>query len=359
MGKGRHTRGTSRRTQGIVAAAALAAVVAGCGIVAIAGGGGTDGADAATTTPTTPTTAATTTVTEPPPPPPTWPLTGMPVADPAALARPALAVKIDNAPEARPQVGINQADVVYEEKVEGGITRFMAVFHSQDAQPIGPVRSGRSTDIAIFSALNRPMFAWSGSNGFMAADIQASNMVDVGHTPAVDQYYRDGSRRAPHNLFIAGYLPMVDSHRADAGVPPSLFSFRPAGVAPIGDPVAHVALEFGSVSVAFDWNGQGWARTQNGRPHVDAAGVQAAPVNVVVQFVEYQEYIHGGNLPVGQLVGEGDVWVLTGGVRVIGRWVKPSPEAVTQYLLPDGSPIGLTPGQTFVELVPPGGATVA
>ena len=367
MGTGRHgkrrhgTRALGGRTFIIGASVAALAVVAVLGLVVVSGGSGD--ADPTTTT-ATPTTAAPTTVTEPAPPPPTWPLTGLPVDDPAALDRPALAVKIDNADQggARPQVGINQADVVYEEPVEGGVTRFMAVFHSQDSQPIGPVRSGRSTDIPIFSALNRPMFAWSGSNEFMAAEIRASNMVDVGHTPAVDQYYRDSSRAAPHNLFIQGYLAMVAAHRADAGLPPALFAFRAPGIEPVGDPVAHVDLSYGgsgAVPVSYDWNGTGWARTQNGRPHVDGAGVQVAPENIVVQFVEYVGYSRGPHIPVGQTVGEGEVWVLTDGVRVVGRWVKPTPEAVTQYLLPDGSPIELTPGRTWVALVPPGGATVS
>jgi Protein of unknown function (DUF3048) N-terminal domain/Protein of unknown function (DUF3048) C-terminal domain len=359
MAKGRHAKGLTRRARAVGGSVAVA-IVAVVGLVAVTGSGGADANTTSTTAPST--TAVATTVTTVPPPPPTWPLTGLEATDPAAMARPALAVKIDNADAgARPQVGINRADVVYEERVEGGITRFLAVFHSQDAQPIGPVRSGRSTDIPIFSALNRPLFAWSGSNGFMAADIQASNMVDVGHSPAVDQYFRDGGWRAPHNLFINGYLPMVDAHRADAGLPPQLFWYRAPGVAPVGDPVAHLDLAYGggsSVAVAYDWNGLGWARSQNGSPHVDAGGVQVAPPNVVVQFIEYTGYVHGPHLPVGQTVGEGDVWVLTGGVRVIGRWIKPTPDAVTQYLLPDGTPIGFTPGATWVALVPPGGATI-
>jgi hypothetical protein len=346
----------STRNRVIIAVAGVAALVG--GILITSAGGDEDAAPATTTT--TSTTAPSTTTT-PPPPPPVWPLTGVNVDDVAAMARPALAVKIDNSEAARPQVGLNQADVVYEERVEAGITRFFAVFHSQDAQPIGPVRSGRSTEIPILAALNRPMFAWSGSNDYMAADIRASNIVDVAHTPAVDQYYRDRGRRAPHNLFIHGYLPMVDSHRADAGTPPASFSFRVADSLPAGDPAVHVDLNFGGgssgVPTAYDWNGEGWARTQRGTPHVDAAGIQVAPPNLVVQFTEYVGYVHGPHLPVGQLVGEGEVWVFSAGHRIVGRWVKPTAESVTQYLLPDGSLIQLTPGRTWVALVPPGGAS--
>lgn len=345
-------------TGAIVAVAALLAA----GVVFVATSDDDDGVAAAgPTSEAAPSTEVVTTTTLPPAP-VLWPLTGVAGADAAGLARPALVVKIDNLDgAARPQVGINQADVVYEERVESGVTRFLAVFHSTDAAPIGPVRSARTTDIPVFTALNRPLFAWSGSNELMAADIRAGNMVDVGHTPAVDQYFRERARPAPHNLFIQGYQSMVDTHRADAGVPPPLFTFRPEGVPAVGEPVTGVELAFGgsaSPAVSFAWNGAGWDRSQNGTPHVDSAGVAASPANVVVQFVEYGQYRGAGPSVVAELVGEGEVWVLTGGQRIVGRWSKPTVDAVTQYLLPDGTPIGLTPGRTWVELPPPGGATL-
>lgn len=356
-------RRTRRRPGGGTIGAVL--VVAILGAVAFVALGGDD-ADVAVAGPTSDapgTSAVVATTTTEPAPVLRWPLTGLPGADGTGLARPALVVKIDNLDGgARPQVGINEADVVYEERVESGVTRFLAVFHSTDAGPIGPVRSGRTTDIPVFSALNRPMFAWSGSNELMAADIRAAAMVDVGHTPAVDQYFRDGGRRAPHNLFIQGYQSMVEAHRDDAGVPPALFGFRPDGAAAVGEPVAAVDIAWGgssSVRVGYTWDGTGWARTQNGTAHVDGAGVPVAPANVVVQFVEYGRYRGAGPPVVAQLVGEGEVWVLTGGQRIVGRWVKPAVDAVTQYLLPDGTPIALTPGRTWVALAPPGSATAS
>ncbi|MGH9004055.1 MAG: DUF3048 domain-containing protein, partial [Acidimicrobiia bacterium] len=133
--------------------------------------------------PTTTTTAGVTTTTAPavtnptpvtlmeaapppaPPPPQAYPapLTGLPM-DPGRAGRPVLVVKIDNAPKARPQVGLNQADVIFEEGVEGGITRFAVLFHSKDTDLVGPVRSARSTDIALVTPLNHPLFAYSGAN---------------------------------------------------------------------------------------------------------------------------------------------------------------------------------------------------
>ena len=150
------------------------------------------------TVPSVETTTTTTTI-----PPAVWPLTGLPGADVPRAALPALVVKIDNHPRARPQIGLVQADIVIEEIVEG-ITRFFAVFHSTAADPVGPVRSARTTDIDLLRQLQRPLFAWSGANnGTIKALRDADVATDVGYAFHSKEagYYRDGARRSPHNLF--------------------------------------------------------------------------------------------------------------------------------------------------------------
>src|SRR5205823_11259651 len=135
----------------------------------------------------------------PPPPPPAAP-TPLPVPQPGdspltgigvggyTTGHPALVVKIDNVGDvpsgARPQMGINEADVVFEEMVEGGYTRLATVFHSTPADPVGPIRSARSTDVALLTPLNHPLFSYSGANSDFKKLVQESSMVDVG----VDNY---------------------------------------------------------------------------------------------------------------------------------------------------------------------------
>jgi hypothetical protein len=314
----------------------------------------------APTTTQVPTTIPATTTTVPPP--PTAPLLGV-LADPATIGRPVLATKIDNVAAAHPQSGINQADVVYEEMIENSSTRLMALFQSTDAGPIGPVRSARPTDVLLFTPLHRPLFAWSGANPWVTDMIQSSNIVDVGNTPAVDQYYRDHGRRAPDNLFIQGYMAMLGSHQEDAGAPQPLFAYRAPGE-PLGAnarPVGSVNITWGSfggnapVDYVWDAGVGGWQRSQNGRPHVDTEGVQVAPPNVVIQVIDY---VPNGGIPDGQLLGFGPAWVLTAGNIVEGSWVKATPEAPTQFLDAAGAVIKLTPGRTWVALAPPDGATI-
>jgi hypothetical protein len=288
------------------------------------------------------------------------PLTGLPGTAPT---RPALIVKIDNAPKARPQAGLNQADVVVEEMVEGGLTRFFAVFHSQDADPVGPVRSARSTDIAIATALHRPLFSYSGANRVFEEQVRQAPLVNVGLRAAPDRYHRDRARPAPYNLF-SDTSALYQLAPADSVAPPALFTYRGVGEAPAGAgmvPAQRATVQW-AAPVQWDWDAAvgGWWRTQAGTRHVDTGGRGVAPANVVVQFVGYRDTglrdTSGAAVPEAQVVGEGDAWILTGGQLVPAHWSKPSADAVTRYVDGAGADVRLTPGRTWLELSPPGKA---
>ncbi len=291
------------------------------------------------------------------------PLTALNQPDPALRQRVALVVKIDNAPKGRPQSGINQADIVYEEMVEGGVTRLAAVFQSTDADPVGPVRSARSTDIGFVSALNRPLFAYAGTNAVTQKAVSEAPLVDISSGAG---YRRDSKRPEPYNLFTSTAALFARAPK-DAGPPPPQFSYRPAnaplasaGAAPAKR--AHVQYKGRIVTdVDYEWNGSAWARKQNGTPHVDSAGVQVAPANVVIQFVTYKDsgLVDRSNsgVPEGQLIGEGEAWVLSDGKIVKGKWTKSNLTEVTRFTDAAGAPIPLTPGRTWVELPPPGTAS--
>ena len=298
----------------------------------------------------------------------TAPLTGLPM-DAAGSQRPVLVVKIDNAPKARPQIGLNQADVVFEEGVEGGITRFAALFHSKGSDPVGPVRSARSTDINIVSALHRPLFAYSGANEVFKEYVSRAPLVDVGVDKYPDRYHRDDSRPSPNNLFSSTPL-LEELAPGGSRPPPPLFPFRNPGEAASGAdarPVSQATALWRGASketvALWEWDAtaQGWKRTQNGEPHVDGAGRQVTPANVVLQFVNYRDTglvdSSGTSVPEAEVVGEGDAWVLTGGKLIPAHWSKPSAEEVTRFVDHAGAEVRLAPGRTWVELVPPGQGT--
>jgi Protein of unknown function (DUF3048) N-terminal domain/Protein of unknown function (DUF3048) C-terminal domain len=291
------------------------------------------------------------------------PLTGLPM-DIKRSRRPVLVVKIDNAPKARPQIGLNQADVVFEEGVEGGITRFAALFHSEEPTPVGPVRSARSTDIRLISALRHPLFAYSGANATFQRYVHEAPLVDVGFDAHPDRYGRDPARPSPYNLF-SETEKLFDLAPDGAVPPPALFSWRSPGEAASGPgarPVTHARVFWQAhrlTEAIWDWDvtAKGWRRTQNGEIHVDAAGKQVTPANVVIQFVSYHDTGQvdstGTAVPEADVIGEGDAWVLTGGMLIPCRWSKASDTELTRYTDASGAPVKLAPGKTWVELAPP------
>lgn len=300
---------------------------------------------------------------------PRSPLTGQVAADPKTVDRPALVVKVDNHSQAWPQSGINEADVVFEELVEG-ISRLAVVFQSRDAldvlgagPKVGPIRSARTSDIAIIAALGKPLLAWSGGNPGVVGAVHRANLVDVGANAAYGPggYYRERGRAAPHNLFAnsAALHSLIQF-----GQPPAnqLFAYREDGAPSIvGEPTGGVRLAFEGNFVQYTWDAtkQGWLRSQQQapkglQPHKDAQGVQVAPANVVVMFCAYRPSPADPKSPEAQTVGKGDVWVFTDGKLVTGTWVRPDARQPAKLLDANGAEIALTPGQTWVELPKPG-----
>jgi hypothetical protein len=306
---------------------------------------------------------------------PTYPLTGLTSDDEARRTRPALVVKIDNNEGARPPVGINQADVVYEEEIEAGFTRFAAIFQSQDADPVGPIRSARISDVELLANLNRPLLAWSGANSVTASAIRSADLVDVGFDAETDEYERATNRPAPSNLFAtttglythvgeAGFAPSLFQYAQDASTAESTTTTEPGAVpsttvaAPgAPTPVAGGRVAFRSRDIVYVWDEgrAGWIRFQDGTPYADDKNELVAPANVVFLYIDYLCCPTVPGTPEAQTVGEGDAAVFTDGHFIDAHWSRPSPTDV--WNLTDkatGQPILLTPGRTWVELANPG-----
>jgi hypothetical protein len=287
--------------------------------------------------------------------PPVFPLTGRPVTDPAAAARPAVTVKIDNSAAARPQGGIDKADVVFEEYTEG-ITRFVVVFQSTEADSVGPVRSVRPADPTIVTPLGG-VLAFSGGAPAIVALAEASPLTIVDEN-AADVMKRRSGRSAPHNLYTttAGLLSKAP---AGAAPPPSFGAFlRPgqnfagAGAVPI-DHLSVVPAPSVTADYAWDAASSTWKRSTDGEAHALEGGAQISPTNVIVQFTPYSDFPADSKVKFPEVVGTGDAWVFAGGQMVKGHWSKAGPTAMTTFTDAAGAPIVLPAGQTWVHFVAP------
>ena len=280
------------------------------------------------------------------------PLTGAQASDESVIGRPALVVKIDNHPKSRPQWGLNQADIVFEENVEQ-LTRFAAVYHSQGSDPVGPIRSGRIQDINLLASFNGPLFAWSGGNAQVSAAIRKSTMVDLSHSSANEAggFRRESSRVAPHNL-VAETSKLWTLAPADAKPPVPQFEYRADGetVPTDSKPAGAVKISMDGVDIMWEWSPENltFVRSQDDKPHVDMQDVRINAPNVVVVSVVYTR---SGSSPVAKSVGSGEVWVYTAGKLIQGSWERLDPFKPFVFKDTKGAVIKLTPGRTWVEVI--------
>ena len=278
------------------------------------------------------------------------PLTGIPLDDPSIGERPALAVKIDNHPSARPQSGLDVADLVYEVRVEG-ITRFLAVFHSTTPDAIGPVRSSRTSDFGILRGLDTPLYASSGGNDYVANALRSLPIYSV-TAMSRTEYYRNGARPAPHNLY-ANTSDLFALAPEEATPPSPWFTYRSAS-APVNatgrELIEPITIAYrGGPLVTHTWDEAlgGWLRTQDGQPHTNSEGEQLAPENVVIFVSNYVISPADAISPELVSAGSGQLFVLTDGVVIEGTWSRETEDDKPVLLDSSGAPIALTPGQTW------------
>lgn len=279
------------------------------------------------------------------------PLTGAVVEPDVDLDRPALVVKVDNHPNARPQTGLDQADIVFDLRAES-VTRFTAVFHSMIPDPVGPVRSSRTSDFDLLSGLDNPLYGSSGGNEYVMSTLRSIEAIPVtNHTRR--EYYRQSDRPAPHNLYVNA-SDLYALAPEEAGAPEPWFTFRgpddvlPATAVPAGGEV-RVAFR-GGPTVGFTWDPAvpGWRRTQSGAPHTTADGLQLAPQNVVIMVTSYVVSPADPVSPEVVSTGSGELLVLTDGHLIEGTWDRAAVADKPTLLDSVGEPITLTPGQTWV-----------
>lgn len=347
----------------------LVSVLVGLALVAAACGGGGDDADETTTTaeetttttttemperPTTSTSStSTTTTTTVPEEPIRQPLTGVVVeSEDELIERPALAVKIDNADTARQNhTGLAVADIVFEEIVEDNNTRFAAVFHTNDANPIGPIRSGRSQDVDILSSFNEPLFAWSGGNAGVTRLISESFLTDLNWQRNAGSYQR-GPGRAPHNLYSDTDQLYALTPEDHPGAPPQQWGYLAENTTIDGTDVFGLDLEMRRRDIRWDWDEEReqFVRYMDGEQHVDKTYGDITADNVIIMVSEYRPSTIDARSPEAQTLGEGLVYVFVDGQYIEGKWSRELAVAPIQFNDLDGEPILLKPGTTWVEL---------
>lgn len=288
---------------------------------------------------------------------PVCPLTGLPQAHGQRADRVALAVKIDNIAPALPQAGINDADVVVEELVEGGLTRLMAIFQCGKAGEVGPIRSARISDADLLALLHGSVLGYSGANSRDMPPIYAHSGAALISYDAKPQYFHlSSSRIAPHNVFSSTRTLL----NAGLALKPNLKAPKPLFTYGAIDPLAHrvhkIYMSWPAASALWTWSKGSWLRTQGGRADLLADGSQVSATNVVILNVNIASTglhdVLGAPSPLDVTTGSNTAWVLRNGAMVKGKWTRKTRNDEFSLTDAQGHTIALAPGRTWIELLP-------
>ncbi|UCM89471.1 DUF3048 domain-containing protein [Streptomyces marincola] len=273
------------------------------------------------------------------------PFTGRPAESGARV----LAVKVDNAPQARPHTGLGEADLVYVEQVEAGLSRLVAVYADRLPERVGPVRSARESDIELLAQFDEPALAYSGVQSRLRDEVADARLVPVSPDTAPGAYLRDPERAAPHNLY-ARPAAVLDAAPGAGEADDIGFVF---GEPPAegGTRVERHRVDYPNATFDFTWSeGEGtpgWQVAMDGTP---VPGV--SPATVVVQEVTVRDSEYGDSLgnvtPYTETVGSGDAVVLRDGQAFEAEWERRGERSGTEFTTPDGDPLRFATGQVWV-----------
>ena len=285
------------------------------------------------------------------------PLTSNPLTGGPLITTPVIAVKIDNTSAGLPQYGLADADVVYVEQVEGGLTRLMGVFHTTLPREVGAVRSVRSTDAELLPVFGAPALVFSGGAGGPLAALATTPTVPVSEDSGGAGFSRSDSSPAPFNL----HSNLQDVAAAHPGLtPPKDIGFHFVATDPrvaAGKPATSLNVTWLAANTGFTFADGHYRLQRDGTAQSDASGAPIVADNVLFQNIKLDPdgTVDSVGSPsfISHTVGKGTFTLFRDGHAITGTWDRPAADQPTQYLDAAGQPVPFKPGKTWVALVPP------
>jgi hypothetical protein len=271
-----------------------------------------------------------------------------------APSGPIVVVKIDDTSQAHPQVGIEKADLIFIEQVEGGLVRLAAIFSTEIPEKIGPVRSARISDIDLLAQFGKVAFFYSGAQRIFLPVIKASNLFDLGAQHESPKLYtRDLSRLAPYDMVLDGAEILNRISKLDVSTTKNL-NLKFDEFSKKGKKIDSFKVHWPAANYSGIWNGTSWDLSQNGSPDFTSSGMRLSPATFIIQNVvitdsEYKDKL-GGVTPFSATIGEGTGWVLRNGFAIKAVWNRPDAESRTSWSDLAGNEISFAAGQVWVAL---------
>ena len=270
-----------------------------------------------------------------------------------------LVVKIDDTNAAHPQIGLESADVVYVEQVEGGLTRLAAIYTSKLPPLIGPIRSARISDIELLAQFGRVGFAYSGAQSKMRPVIAAANLENLSaerNPPSI--YGKDPDRPGPVDMILK---PDLLLERANANpkirIETATASVFPFGDAPKGETntaIAKVKWPSAKYELRWDSTNEKWLIYFNEKPNMAANGEHLYADTAIIQIVSITPSIYGDKFgeitPFSKTTGSGKAVMLRDGFSYQISWQRNLETDVTTWISEDGGVANFKPGRTWIFL---------
>jgi hypothetical protein len=270
-----------------------------------------------------------------------------------------LAVKIDDTNAAHPQVGVEDADVVYVEQVEAGLTRLAAVYTSKLPPLIGPIRSARISDLELLAQFGRVGFAYSGAQSKMRPVIAAANLENLSaerNPPSI--YGKDPNRPGPVDMILK---PDLLLERANSNpkikIDSPTISVFPFGKAPKGETnTANAKVKWPSAKYELRWDSlaEKWLIYFNEKPNLAASGEHLFADTAIIQIVSITPSIYGDKFgeitPFSKTTGTGKAVMLRDGFSYQINWQRDTETELTRWQTIDGEPANFKPGRTWIFL---------
>ena len=277
------------------------------------------------------------------------PLSGLPGGE----GKPVVMVKYGNSRPDRPHYNLNQADLIYVEEVEWGLTRIAAMFNSKFPSVVGPTRSARISDLELLEQFTNPGLAYSGANDVLLKAIRKSQSISLSPSDRSTFYYRNLSKAAPHNQLLR-LAAMMEKETKVAAIKDIGLTFN-AAPATGGTKTNYFQASWSSARVSGTWAGKNWIISFDGSLHRDAVNKSfLTPKTIVLQYVERKETKFGdkfgGKTPLLKSVGAGRAIILRNGQSFDGTWSRPTKEAGTIFSFA-GSQLAFDVGQVMIVLV--------
>jgi hypothetical protein len=271
---------------------------------------------------------------------------------------PILVVKIDDTRAAHPQAGLEDADVIYIEQVEGGLTRLAVVYSSKIPAVIGPVRSARISDIEILEQFGRVAFAYSGAQKKLLPVIAAANLENLGaQRQSREIYSNDPLRNAPTAMMLQAQTLMqkVKEQQLPVAISKSA-GWNFAESFDTGTAIAEAKVSWPANSYDAVWSAaeKRWLLSHSGVPNLAASGIHLGASTFVIQIVsitpsEYGDKF-GGVTPFTATVGSGRGYILRDGKYISALWERPTADVGTTWRTTQGEEIAFAPGQIWIAL---------